>query len=209
MGRPHRRRDPAPGETEKPFLLTIEDMFSISGRGTVVTGRVERGVVKVNDSAELVGHSLVPQSTTIGGVEMFQRTLEQGLAGDNVGILLRNIDKSSVQRGMVLARPGSIAAHTRFRAEIEFSASNHARPPILHDGARLQIYLHAAIVSAEISLPDPRELLPPGGRVTLTLELPHPLAMEPDLRFEIREGSLRVGTGRVIDVPTPGTPPPF
>src|SRR5688500_9464388 len=140
MSRPSRRREPAPGEAEKPFLFTIEDVFSISGRGTAVTGRIERGVIKVNDPAEIVGLHLVPMPTTVTGVEMFQRTLEQGLAGDNVGILVSNIEKASVQRGMVLARPGSITAHTRFRAEIELSASKRgARPAILHDQGRLLI----------------------------------------------------------------------
>jgi len=185
---------------DKPFLMPVEDVFTISGRGTVVTGRVERGVVKVNDEVEIVG--LRPtQKTVCTGVEMFRKLLDQGQAGDNVGVLLRGTKREEVERGQVLAKPGSITPHTKFTAEVYvLSKEEGGRHTPFFNGYRPQFYFRTTDVTGSIELPKGTEMVMPGDNIQMTVALIQPIAMEEGLRFAIREGGKTVGAGVVAKV---------
>ena len=186
--------------TDKPFLLPIEDIFSISGRGTVVTGRVERGVVNVGDEVEVVGLKAT-QKTTVTGVEMFRRLLDQGQAGDNVGVLLRGTKREEVERGQVLAKPGTITPHTKFTAEVYvLSKEEGGRHTPFFTNYRPQFYFRTTDVTGAVSLPSGTEMVMPGENVSLEVELIAPIAMEEGLRFAIREGGRTVGAGVVSKI---------
>ncbi len=185
---------------DKPFLMPVEDVFSISGRGTVVTGRVERGIIKVGEEIEIVG--IVPtQKTTCTGVEMFRKLLDQGQAGDNVGVLLRGTKREEVQRGQVLAKPGSIKPHTKFSAEIYvLSKDEGGRHTPFFNGYRPQFYFRTTDVTGSIELPAGTEMVMPGDNVSIKVSLIQPIAMDEGLRFAIREGGRTVGAGVVAKI---------
>jgi len=185
---------------DKPFLMPIEDVFSISGRGTVVTGRMERGVVKIGDEVEIVGFAPT-QKTVCTGVEMFRKILDQGQAGDNVGLLLRGIKKDEVERGQVVAQPGSITPHTRFRAEVYvLTKEEGGRHTPFFTGYRPQFYLRTTDVTGVAKLPDGVEMVMPGDNVSMEVTLITPVALEKELRFAIREGGRTVGAGVVSEI---------
>ena len=185
-------------ENEKPFLMPIEDIFSITGRGTVVTGRIETGTIHVNDPVELVGFGDAPRSTTVTGVEMFRKLLDQGEAGDNVGLLLRGIDKKDVKRGEVVAKPGSITPHTDFSAQIYvLKKEEGGRHPPFHNHYRPQFFIRTLDVTGEITLPEGTEMVMPGDHVEIKVHLITPVALNEGLRFAIREGGRTVGAGQV------------
>ena len=188
-------------ETDKPFLMPIEDVFSISGRGTVVTGRIERGVVHPSDEIEIVGMSEKSEKTVCTGVEMFRKLLDQGRAGDNVGCLLRGIKKDDVQRGQVLAKPGSVKPHTKFAAEVYILTKEEGgRHTPFFAGYRPQFYFRTTDVTGEIILEEGVEMVMPGDRITISANLITPIAMEEGLRFAVREGSRTVGAGVVTKI---------
>ena len=188
-------------ENEKPFLMPIEDIFSITGRGTVVTGRIETGTIHVNDAVELVGFGDAPRSTTVTGVEMFRKLLEQGEAGDNVGLLLRGIDKKDVKRGEVVAKPGSITPHTDFKAQIYvLKKEEGGRHTPFHNHYRPQFFIRTLDVTGEITLPEGTEMVMPGDNVEITVKLITPVALNEGLRFAIREGGRTVGAGQVTKI---------
>ena len=185
-------------ENEKPFLMPIEDIFSITGRGTVVTGRIETGTIHVNDPVELVGFGDAPRSTTVTGVEMFSKLLDQGEAGDNVGLLLRGIDKKDVKRGEVVAKPGSITPHTDFSAQIYvLKKEEGGRHTPFHNHYRPQFFIRTLDVTGEITLPEGTEMVMPGDHVEIKVHLITPVALNEGLRFAIREGGRTVGAGQV------------
>ena len=185
---------------DKDFLMPIEDIFSIQGRGTVVTGRIERGVLKVNDKVEIVGIRET-QQTTCTGVEMFNKLLDQGQAGDNIGALLRGIDKNEVQRGQVLAKPGSITPHVKFKGTIYcLSKEEGGRHSPFFTGYRPQFYFRTTDITGTVRLPEGKEMVMPGDNTEIEAELIHPIAMEKGLRFAIREGGRTVASGQVIDI---------
>ena len=185
---------------DKPFLMPIEDVFSISGRGTVVTGRVERGVIKVGDTIEIVGIKPT-QTTTCTGVEMFRKLLDEGEAGDNVGILLRGTKREDVERGQVLAKPGTITPHTKFTAEVYgLTKEEGGRHTPFFKGYRPQFYFRTTDVTGTIELPEGTEMVMPGDNITMTVQLICPIAMEAGLRFAIREGGHTVGAGVVAKI---------
>ena len=187
-------------EIDQPFLMPVEDVFSIEGRGTVVTGRVERGVIKVGDEVEIVGLRDTVK-TTVTGVEMFRKLLDQGQAGDNVGCLLRGTKKEDVERGQVLAVPGSITPHTEFTAEVYvLSKEEGGRHTPFFKGYRPQFYFRTTDVTGDITLPEGVEMVMPGDNVTMQVKLITPIAMEKTMRFAIREGGRTVGAGRVTDI---------
>jgi elongation factor Tu len=189
-----------PREVDKPFLMPVEDVFSISGRGTVVTGRIERGIVNINDEIEIVG---VKDSakTTCTGVEMFRKLLDQGMAGDNVGVLLRGTKREEVERGQVLCKPGSIKPHTKFEAEIYIlSKEEGGRHTPFFKGYRPQFYFRTTDVTGACELPKGTEMVMPGDNVKMAVELIAPIAMEEGLRFAIREGGRTVGAGVVAKI---------
>jgi elongation factor Tu len=187
-------------EIDKPFLMPVEDVFTISGRGTVVTGRVERGVVRVGDEVEIVGLRET-QKTVCTGVEMFRKLLDQGQAGDNIGVLLRGVKREEVERGQVVARPASITPHTKFRAEAYvLTKEEGGRHTPFFDGYRPQFYFRTTDVTGVVHLPEGTEMVMPGDNVSLTVELIQPIAMEKELRFAIREGGRTVGAGVVSEV---------
>jgi elongation factor Tu len=187
-------------ETDKDFLMPVEDVFSISGRGTVVTGRIERGVVKVGDTIEIVGIKDT-QSTTVTGVEMFRKEMEQGEAGDNCGVLLRGVGRDDVERGQVLCKPGSITPHTKFEAEVYIlSKEEGGRHTPFFNGYRPQFYVRTTDVTGAITLPEGTEMVMPGDNVAITAELIAPIAMEEGTRFAIREGGRTVGAGVVSKI---------
>jgi len=185
---------------DKPFLMPIEDVFSISGRGTVVTGRVERGIIKVGEDVEIVGiHET--KKTVCTGVEMFRKLLDQGQAGDNVGCLLRGTGKNEVERGMVLAKPGSITPHTKFKGEVYIlSKEEGGRHTPFFTGYRPQFYFRTTDVTGSLNLPEGVEMIMPGDNVTISVELIAPIAMEKELRFAVREGGRTVGAGVVTEI---------
>ena len=186
--------------TDQDFLLPIEDIFSIEGRGTVVTGRVERGIINTGDEIEIIGIKET-QKTTCTGVEMFRKILDEGQAGDNVGILLRGTKKEEVQRGQVLAKPGSINPHTKFKGEVYvLSKDEGGRHTPFFKGYRPQFYFRTTDVTGDITLPDGVEMVMPGDNITMDVELITPIAMEQHMRFAIREGGRTVGAGRVTDI---------
>jgi len=192
---------PAPGRPlDKPFLMPIEDVFSIKGRGTVVTGRIERGIVKVNDEIEIVGLRDT-KKTVVTGVEMFRKTLDQGQAGDNVGVLLRGIEKDDVERGQVLAKPGSITPHTNFEAEVYILTKEEGgRHTPFFSGYRPQFYIRTTDVTGEVTLPSGVEMVMPGDNAKMNIKLIQPVAMEEGLQFAIREGGHTVGAGVISKV---------
>ena len=188
-------------DVDKPFLMPVEDIFSITGRGTVATGRIERGVVKLNDEIEIVGIVEDPMSSVVTGIEMFNRLLDEGQAGDNAGILLRGINKEDLQRGMVLCKPGSITPHTKFSCEVYvLSKDEGGRHTPFFKGYRPQFYFRTTDVTGACQLPDGVEMVMPGDNVTMEVSLIQPVAMEEGLRFAIREGGRTVGAGVVTDV---------
>jgi elongation factor Tu len=187
-------------DIDKPFLMPIEDIFSITGRGTVATGRIERGIVKVSDEIEIVGIKET-QKTVVTGVEMFRKLLDEGQAGDNVGCLLRGIDKTAVERGMVLAKPGSITPHMKFKANVYvLSKDEGGRHTPFFTGYRPQFYFRTTDVTGSIKLAEGVEMIMPGDNAELSVELIAPIAMEKELRFAIREGGRTVGAGVVTDI---------
>lgn len=187
-------------DTDQPFLMPVEDVFSIEGRGTVVTGRVERGVIKIGEDVEIIGiHPTV--KTAVTGIEMFRKLLDQGQAGDNVGCLLRGTKKDDVQRGQVLAKPGSVKPHTKFKAEIYvLSKDEGGRHTPFFNNYRPQFYFRTTDVTGSITLPEGVEMVMPGDNVSITAELIVPIAMEKTLRFAIREGGRTVASGRVAEI---------
>ena len=190
-----------PRDVDKPFLLEIEDVFTITGRGTVVTGRVERGKIKVGDQVEVIGMSAEVRKTVATGLEMFRKTLDESQAGDNIGVLLRGVDKGEVQRGQVLAVPGSITPHTKFEAEVYvLSKEEGGRHTPFFEGYRPQFYLHTTDVTGDVNLPEGVEMVMPGDNAKLTIKLITPIAMEQGLRFAIREGGHTVGAGVVSKI---------
>src|SRR6185503_18452114 len=187
-------------DTEKPFLMPIEDVFTITGRGTVVTGRVERGIVKVNEEVEIIGIRPT-QKTTCTGVEMFRKLLDQGQAGDNIGALLRGTKKEDVERGQVLAKPGSITPHTDFTGQVYvLTKEEGGRHKPFFGNYRPQFYFRTTDITGTISLPEGTEMAMPGDNTEMTVELIHPIAMDEGLRFAIREGGRTVGAGRVTKI---------
>ncbi|MCG3174454.1 MAG: Elongation factor Tu [Myxococcota bacterium] len=187
-------------DTDKPYLMPIEDVFSISGRGTVVTGRVERGIVRVGDEIEIVGLRDT-QKTTVTGVEMFRKLLDQGQAGDNVGVLLRGVKREDVERGQVLAKPGTITPHKKFKAEVYvLTKEEGGRHTPFFNGYRPQFYFRTTDVTGNATLPDGVEMVMPGDNVAISVELITPIAMEKELRFAIREGGRTVGAGVVTQI---------
>jgi elongation factor Tu len=187
-------------EIDKPFLMPVEDVFTISGRGTVVTGRVERGVVKVGEEVEIIGLRET-QKTVCTGVEMFRKLLDQGQAGDNIGVLLRGVKREEVERGQVVAKPASITPHTKFLAEAYILTKEEGgRHTPFFDGYRPQFYFRTTDVTGVVKLPEGTEMVMPGDNVRLTVELIQPIAMEKELRFAIREGGRTVGAGVVSEV---------
>ncbi|NSW75740.1 MAG: elongation factor Tu [Candidatus Atribacteria bacterium] len=188
-------------ELDKPFLMSIEDVFSITGRGTVVTGRVERGTLKLGDSVEIVGLSHEIKKTVVTGIEMFRKILDEAQAGDNIGVLLRGIDKKEVERGQVLAAPGTITPHTHFKAEVYvLTKEEGGRHTPFFNGYRPQFYFRTTDVTGEIKLPQGVEMVMPGDNANLEVKLIYPIAMEKGLRFAIREGGRTVGAGVVSDI---------
>ena len=190
-----------PRDNEKPFLMPVEDVFSITGRGTVATGRIETGVIHTSDEVEIVGLDDQKRKSVVTGVEMFRKILDQGEAGDNVGLLLRGIDKKEIKRGMVIAKPGSITPHTKFKAEIYvLKKEEGGRHTPFHNKYRPQFYLRTLDVTGEIELPAGVEMVMPGDNVTITVNLIYPVAINQGLRFAIREGVRTVGAGQVIEI---------
>ncbi len=188
-------------DVDKPFLLAVEDVFSITGRGTVATGRIERGKVRVGDEVEIVGLSLEKRKTVVTGVEMFRKTLDEGIAGDNVGVLLRGVERQAVQRGMVIAAPGTIHPHTKFQAKVYvLKKEEGGRHKPFFSGYRPQFYIRTTDVTGTIMLPDGKEMVLPGDEVELTAELIYPVAIEEGMRFAIREGGKTIGAGVVTKI---------
>ncbi len=188
-------------DNEKPFLMPVEDVFSITGRGTVLTGRIETGVIKVGDPVEIVGLEEKILTSTCTGVEMFRKLLDEGEAGDNVGLLMRGIDKKDVKRGMVVAKPGSITPHTKFTAEVYILKKEEGgRHTPFHNKYRPQFYLRTMDVTGEVALPDGVDMVMPGDHVTITVTLIYPVALNEGLRFAIREGGRTVGAGQILKV---------
>jgi elongation factor Tu len=190
-------------EVDKPFLMSIEDVFSIKGRGTVGTGRIERGVVKVGDEVEIVGLAKEARKTVVTGVEMFNKTLDKGIAGDNVGVLLRGIERTDLERGQVLAKPGSITPHTKFEANVYvLTKEEGGRHTPFFSGYRPQFYFRTTDVTGTVTLPQGIEMCMPGDNVAISVELiaESPIAMDEGLRFAIREGGRTVGSGVVTKI---------
>ena len=188
-------------EVEKPFLMPIEDVFSITGRGTVATGRIERGKIHVGDKVHIIGFMEKPLETTVTGVEMFRKLLDQGEAGDNAGLLLRGIDKNEIRRGMVIAIPGSITPHVKFKGEVYILKKEEGgRHTPFFTNYRPQFYLRTTDVTGVVHLPDGIEMVMPGDNITITVELITPVAIDKGLRFAIREGGRTIGAGRVTEI---------
>jgi len=190
-----------PRDIDKPFLMSVEDVFTITGRGTVATGRIETGVINTGDEVEIIGMQEDKMKSTVTGVEMFRKILDRGEAGDNVGLLLRGIEKSDIRRGMVIAKPGSITPHTKFKAEIYvLKKEEGGRHTPFHQKYRPQFYFRTTDVTGEIILEAGREMVMPGDNVTIEVHLIVPVAMDKGLRFAIREGGRTVGAGQVTDI---------
>jgi elongation factor Tu len=190
-----------PRPIDQPFLMSVEDVFSITGRGTVATGRIERGIIKVGEAVEIVGLMDAPMSSTVTGVEMFKKLLDQGQAGDNAGLLLRGIEKKDIRRGMVICAPKSITPHTEFKAEVYvLSKEEGGRHTPFFNKYRPQFYFRTTDVTGECSLPAGTEMVMPGDNVSITVKLIQPIAMEKGLKFAIREGGRTVGAGQVTEI---------
>ena len=190
-----------PREVDKPFLMSVEDVFSITGRGTVATGRIEAGVIKVGDNVEIIGMQEEKMNSTCTGVEMFRKLLDRGEAGDNCGLLLRGIEKDQIRRGLVIAKPGSITPHTEFKGEIYvLKKEEGGRHTPFHNKYRPQFYFRTTDVTGEITMEAGREMIMPGDNVSITVKLIVPIAMDKGLRFAIREGGRTVGAGQVTEI---------
>jgi elongation factor Tu len=190
-----------PRPVDMPFLMSVEDVFSITGRGTVATGRIERGRIKVGEGVEIVGMMPEKLTSTVTGVEMFKKLLDEGEAGDNAGLLLRGIEKSQIRRGMVICKPGSITPHTEFRGEVYvLSKEEGGRHTPFFNKYRPQFYFRTTDVTGECSLPEGTEMVMPGDNVNLKVILIQPIAMEKGLKFAIREGGRTVGAGQVTEI---------
>ncbi|MGY8901101.1 MAG: EF-Tu C-terminal domain-related protein, partial [Flavobacteriales bacterium] len=190
-----------PRDNEKPFLMSIEDVFTITGRGTVATGRIETGIINTGDEVDIIGMQDEKVKSTITGVEMFRKILDRGEAGDNVGLLLRGIDKTDIKRGMVISRPGTITPHKKFKAEVYILKKEEGgRHTPFHNKYRPQFYFRTTDVTGEISLEAGREMVMPGDNVTIDVELIASVAMDKGLRFAIREGGRTVGAGQVTEI---------
>ena len=188
-------------DNEKPFLMPVEDIFSITGRGTVATGRIETGVIHTGDEVQIIGLGDEPKKSTVTGVEMFRKILDEGEAGDNVGLLLRGIDKKDVKRGQVIAKPGSITPHKKFQAEIYvLKKEEGGRHTPFHNKYRPQFFIRTLDITGEINLPEGTEMVMPGDNVTIQVELIYPVAINEGLRFAIREGGRTVGAGQVTKI---------
>jgi elongation factor Tu len=190
-----------PRPIDQPFLMSVEDVFTITGRGTVATGRIERGVIKVGDNVEIVGFNEAPLTSTCTGVEMFKKLLDRGEAGDNAGLLLRGIEKKDIRRGMVIVAPKSITPHTEFKGEVYvLSKEEGGRHTPFFQKYRPQFYFRTTDVTGECQLPEGVEMVMPGDNVNLTVKLIAPIAMEKGLKFAIREGGRTVGAGQVTEI---------
>ncbi|MEG9226899.1 elongation factor Tu [Aeromicrobium sp. Sec7.5] len=190
-----------PRETEKPFLMPVEDVFTITGRGTVITGRIERGVIKVNETVDIVGIRETKQTTTVTGIEMFRKLLDEGQAGENVGLLLRGTKREDVERGMVIIAPGSTTPHTEFEGQAYIlSKEEGGRHTPFFNNYRPQFYFRTTDVTGVVTLPEGTEMVMPGDNTEMSVELIQPIAMEEGLRFAIREGGRTVGAGRVTKI---------
>jgi elongation factor Tu len=188
-------------DNEKPFLMPVEDVFTITGRGTVATGRIETGVANTGDNVDIIGMGAEKLASTITGVEMFRKILDRGEAGDNVGILLRGIEKTDIKRGMVICKPGSVTPHTQFKAEVYILKKEEGgRHTPFHNKYRPQFYIRTTDVTGEIFLPDGTEMVMPGDNLTITVELINAVAMSEGLRFAIREGGRTVGAGQITSI---------
>jgi elongation factor Tu len=188
-------------DVEKAFLMPVEDVFSITGRGTVATGRIETGVIQTNEEVEIIGLGAEKKKTVVTGVEMFRKILDRGEAGDNTGLLLRGVNKDEIKRGMVIARPGSITPHTKFKAEVYVLKKDEGgRHTPFHDDYRPQFYIRTMDVTGTVKLPEGTEMVMPGDNVTMTVELIYPVALNVGLRFAIREGGRTVGAGQVTEI---------
>lgn len=188
-------------DTDKPLLLPVEDVFSITGRGTVASGRIDRGTVRVNDEIEIVGIKEETKKAVVTGVEMFRKQLDEGLAGDNVGILLRGVQRDEIERGQVIAKPGSINPHTKFKGEVYIlSKDEGGRHTPFFNNYRPQFYFRTTDVTGSIELPAGTEMVMPGDNVTINVELIHPIAVEQGTTFSIREGGRTVGSGIVSEI---------
>jgi elongation factor Tu len=190
-----------PREVDKPFLMSVEDVFTITGRGTVATGRIERGVINTSDEVDIIGFNSEKLKSVCTGVEMFRKILDRGEAGDNVGLLLRGVEKDQIRRGMVIAKPGSITPHTKFKAEIYvLKKEEGGRHTPFHNKYRPQFYFRTTDVTGEINLEAGREMVLPGDNVSIEVSLIAPIAMDKGLRFAIREGGRTVGAGQVTEI---------
>jgi len=190
-----------PRPIDMPFLMSVEDVFSITGRGTVATGRIERGIIKVGEAVEIVGLMESPLASTVTGVEMFKKLLDEGQAGDNAGLLLRGIEKKDIRRGMVICKPGSITPHTDFKGEVYvLSKEEGGRHTPFFNKYRPQFYFRTTDVTGEVTLPEGTEMVMPGDNIGLTVKLIQPIAMEKGLKFAIREGGRTVGAGQVTEI---------
>ena len=188
-------------DTDKPFLMPVEDVFTITGRGTVASGRIERGTVKVNDEIEIVGIKEDTKKAVVTGIEMFRKTLDEGLAGDNVGVLLRGVQRDEIERGQVIAKPGSITPHTKFEGEVYvLSKEEGGRHTPFFTNYRPQFYFHTTDVTGVVQLPEGVEMVMPGDNVTFDIELIAPVAIEKGLKFTVREGGRTVGAGTVSEI---------
>jgi elongation factor Tu len=188
-------------ETDKPFLMPIEDVFTITGRGTVATGRVERGTLHINDKVEIVGIKEENMNTTVTGIEMFRKLLDEAFAGDNIGALLRGVNRTDIQRGQVLVAPGSVKCHSKFTAQVYVLTKDEGgRHTPFFNNYRPQFYFRTTDITGVCNLPEGTEMCMPGDNVEMTIELIHPIAMEQGLTFAIREGGRTVGSGRVATI---------
>ena len=190
-----------PRDIDKPFLMPIEDVFTITGRGTVATGRIETGIANTGDPVEIIGMGADKLTSTITGVEMFKKILDRGEAGDNVGLLLRGIDKKDIRRGMVICKPGSVKPHAKFKAEVYILKKEEGgRHTPFHNNYRPQFYVRTTDVTGTINLPEGVDMVMPGDNLTITVELLQPIALNVGLRFAIREGGRTVGAGQVTEI---------
>ena len=188
-------------DTDKPFLMPVEDVFTISGRGTVATGRVERGTLRLNDPVEILGIREDKVESVATGIEMFRKQMDEAMAGDNIGCLLRGVDRDSIERGQVIAKPGTVTCHTKFKAQVYVLTKDEGgRHTPFFNNYRPQFYFRTTDVTGLITLPEGTEMCMPGDNIEMTVELIHPVAMEQGLTFAIREGGRTVGSGRVSEV---------
>ena len=190
-----------PRDVDKPFLMPVEDVFSITGRGTVATGRIETGIIKTGEEVQIIGLGSEGKKSVVTGVEMFRKILDEGQAGDNVGLLLRGVDKEEIKRGMVITHPGKVTPHTKFKAEVYILKKEEGgRHTPFHNKYRPQFYIRTLDVTGEISLPEGTDMVMPGDNVTITVELIYPVACNVGLRFAIREGGRTVGAGQITEI---------